>query len=313
VRAARAAGWHVAVVGRGSAKIRRLPDAVESLRVDVTDPAALAQALGEREFDAVADFLSYDVARLRRNVELLGSRVGQYVFISSASAYRKPVASLPITESTPLANPFWDYARAKIACEDYLVGLVRERAYPATIVRPSQTYDHASAVTLGGWTDVARMRQGRAVVVPGDGTSLWTLTHAEDFASCFQRLLGERRAFGNAYHITGDEVLTWDAIYSELAAAAGCRSAALAHVASQSIALAAPEVGPGLLGDKSHSLVFDNSKVRALAPGFAPKITWAEGARQYVEFHDAHPDWAARSPQWDAVSDRLAAFASLTP
>ncbi|MDR1393570.1 MAG: NAD-dependent epimerase/dehydratase family protein [Bifidobacteriaceae bacterium] len=309
VQAALEAGWHVTVVGRGSAKIRQLPDAAELVRADVRDPAGLAEALGKREFDAVTDFLTYDVDRLRSNVEVLGERIGQYVFISSASAYQKPVGSLPITESTPLVNPFWQYSRDKIACEDYLIGLARERGYPATIVRPSHTYDAASHVTMGGWTDILRMREGLPVIVHGDGTSLWHLTHASDFAYCFQRLLGERRALANAYHITGDEVLTWNAIYAELAAAAGVAQPKLVHLASETIAKLMPEAVGTLIGDKAHSVMFDNSKVRALATGFAQRVTWADGARQYVEFQDGHPDWAARSAEWDALSDRLAALA----
>ncbi|MDR1635188.1 MAG: NAD-dependent epimerase/dehydratase family protein [Bifidobacteriaceae bacterium] len=308
VKAAQAAGWNVSVVGRGLSHLRLLPDGVEWIKADVTDSASLASALAGREFDVVADFLSYDVPRLRRNVELLAGRLGQYIFISTASAYQKPVASLPITESTPLVNPFWQYSRDKIACEDYLVGLVRRDGFPATIVRPSHTYDAALSVTLGGWTDVARMRQGKPVVVPGDGTSLWTLTHASDFAFCFVPLFAERRAIGNTFHITGDEVAPWDAIYRDLALAAGVRNPTLVHVSSELIGRFIPEARDGLLGDKSHSVVFDNSKVRAIATGFAQKIPWRVGAAQYVNFHDSHPHLAIASPELDAAFDRLAAL-----
>jgi nucleoside-diphosphate-sugar epimerase len=231
------------------------------------------------------------------------------VFVSTASAYLKPVVTIPVVESTPLANPFWEYSRKKAACEEHLNGLFRERAFPATIVRPSHTYDAASHVLLGGWTDVARMREGRPVVVQGDGTSLWTLTHASDFAYCFVRLLGERRALGEAFHITSDEALAWDAIYREVADAAGVREPELVHVASEAIAKVDPSLYGPLVGDRANCAVFDNTKIRRLAQGFAQKVTWAEGARQYVDFHDAHPDWAARSPEWDALSDGLTALA----
>jgi nucleoside-diphosphate-sugar epimerase len=283
-----------------------LPDAVEFVRADVHDSAGLAQALGGREFDSVADFLTYDVERLRDNLTVLGDKTGQYVFISTASAYQKPPVSMPITESTPLVNPFWEYSRKKAECEDHLLALVRERGFPATVVRPSHTYDAATHVTLGGWTDIARMREGRPVIVHGDGTSLWTLTHASDFAYCFQRLLGERRALGNAFHITGDEALTWDAIFRELADAAGVKEPNLVHVASATIAKARPDLLGTLVGDKSNCALFDNTKVRSIAQGFAQKMTWAQGARQYVEFHDSHPDWADRSPEWDAFCEALA-------
>jgi nucleoside-diphosphate-sugar epimerase len=308
-RAARAAGWSVSVVGRGLSQLRPLPEGTEWIKADVTDSASLRDGLAGRRFDVVADFLSFEVERLHRNVELLGERVGQYIFISSASAYQKPVASLPITESTPLVNPFWQYSREKIACEDYLVGLVRRDGFPATIVRPSHTYDRAMSVTMGGWTDVVRMRAGKPVIVPGDGTSLWTLTHASDFASCFVPLLAEPRAYGNTFHITGDEVLTWDAVYRAVAVASGVRSPELVHVASETIGRALPEVRDGLLGDKAHSVVFDNSKVRAIATGFAQKVPWRVGAAEYVAFHDAHPQFAVPSPELDTAFDRLAALA----
>jgi nucleoside-diphosphate-sugar epimerase len=309
VGTAQEAGWHVTVVGRGSAKVRPLPAAVDLVRADVTDRAGLAEALAGREFDVVADFLTYDVDRLRANVDLFEGRTGQYVFISTASAYLKPVVSVPVVESTPLANPFWEYSRKKAACEGYLMGQFQDHGFPATVVRPSHTYDAASHVLLGGWTDVARMREGLPVVVQGDGTSLWTLTHGSDFAYCFQRLLGERRALGEAFHITSDEVLAWDAIYREVAAAAGVREPSLVHVASETIAKIQPDLYGPLVGDRANCAVFDNTKVRRLAPGFVQQVTWAQGARQYVEFHDAHQDWAARSPEWDALSDRLAALA----
>ncbi|MDR2374256.1 MAG: NAD-dependent epimerase/dehydratase family protein [Bifidobacteriaceae bacterium] len=305
-RAAQAAGWNVSALVRGRSGLRPLPEGVEWIKADVTDPDAFTAALAGREFDVVADFLSFDVGRLRRNVELLGPRTGQYIFISSASAYQKPVASLPITESTPLVNPFWQYARDKIACESHLVGLVREAGFPATIVRPSHTYDAVMHVTLGGWTDIARFRRGLPVVVPGDGTSLWTLTHASDFAAGFVPLFGERRAVGNTFHITGDEVLTWDAIYRELARAAGVRDPRLVHVASERIGQVIPEARDGLLGDKCHSVVFDNTKVRAIATGFAQKVTWRMGAAQYVNYHDGHPGAAVAAPELDAAFDHLA-------
>ncbi|MDR1186931.1 MAG: NAD-dependent epimerase/dehydratase family protein [Bifidobacteriaceae bacterium] len=309
VQAAERAGWNVSAVGRGLSQLRPLPDSVEWIKADVTDSASLAAALDGRRFDVVADFLSYDVSRLRRNVELLGSRLGQYIFISTASAYQKPPAALPITESTPLVNPFWQYSRDKIACEDYLVGLVRSEGFPATIVRPSHTYDAAMSVTTGGWTDIARMRQGKPVVVHGDGTSLWTLTHASDFAYCFVPLFADRRAIGNTFHITGDEFLPWDAIYGELARAAGVERPRLVHVASSTIGRFLPDVVDGLTGDKAHSVFFDNSKVRSIATGFAQKIPWRVGAAQYINFHDSHPGHAVVSPELDEAFDQLAELA----
>ncbi|MCL1898893.1 MAG: NAD-dependent epimerase/dehydratase family protein, partial [Micrococcales bacterium] len=283
----------------------------EVIVADVDSDRSMAKALGRREFDVVADFLSYLPFRLLRNIDLLKNRVGQFIFISSASAYQKPVATWPITESTPLDNPFWLYSRDKIDCEEAVMGLVRESGFPATIVRPSHTYDAGSLVTVGGWTDVVRMRQGRPVIVPGDGTSLWTLTHSADFANWFTALLGESRALGEAFHITGDEILTWDGIYRELAAAAGVSSPNLVHVASETMEREIFELDGDLLGDKSHSVFFDNSKVRAFAPDVTQQITWATGARQIVDFRDAHPEYAEADDDeyWNDAFDRLAARA----
>jgi len=305
VRAAMEKSWDVTVLNRGDSTMRPLPEGAKLIKADVSSDESMAEALRDRRFDVVADFLSYTPSRVERNIELLGDAIGQYIFISSASAYQKPLTQWPIIESTPLVNPFWQYSRDKIACEDSVMRLVREAGLPATIVRPSHTYDAGFLVTLGGWTDIARMREGRPVIVPGDGTSLWTLTHARDFAAWFTALLGERRALGGAFHITGDEVLTWDAIYTELAIAAGVEELRLAHVASETIAQALPEHAANLLGDKSHSVFFDNSKVRALAPHVSQRITWAAGARQIIKFHDSYPQYAVRDEHLDQVFDLL--------
>ena len=203
---------------------------------------------------------------MRADVELFRGRTGQYVFISSASAYQTPPARLPVLESTPLRNPFWQYSRDKIACEDLLIAAYREEGFPATIVRPSHTYDQTLVPFDGGWTAIERMRQGQPVVVHGDGTSLWTLTHHVDFAKGFVPLLGHPRTIGEAFHITSDDVLTWN----QIARSAGGRGRAsrrsIVHVPSDAIAAADPEWGAGLLGDKAHSMVFDNSKLRSSCP-----------------------------------------------
>jgi nucleoside-diphosphate-sugar epimerase len=301
-----AAGWSVSLLNRGRSRLRPPPAAVEAIRADLADNAAVAAALAGRQFDVVADFMSFDQRRLTRNVDLLRGRVGQYIFISSASAYQKPVAALPITESTPLRNSYWQYARDKIACEDRLTAWYRDQGFPMTIVRPSHTYDEATIPLEGGWTVLARLRAERPVVVHGDGTSLWVLTHATDFASQFQPLVGRPQAIGQAYHITGDEVLTWDAIVTTLAAALQVEPT-LVHVASQTIARVCPQIGPSLLGDKSHSVVFDNSKVRSLAGGFVQRVPFADGARRLVDWHLAHPEAQLVDAELDAAFDRLAA------
>lgn len=307
-RAARL-GHRVTVLNRGRTSTRQLPASVETLVADASDPEAVATALAGREFDVVAQFRAFSPEHVARDVAQFAGRTGQYVFISSASAYQTPPSRLPVRESTPLRNPFWQYSRDKIACEDLLVREHRENGFPATIVRPSHTYDRTLLPTTGGWTDVARMRTGRPVVVHGDGTSLWTLTHTEDFAVGFVGLLGHPLAVGDSFHITGTHAPTWDQIYTWLAEAAGVRTPELVHVASETIARVLPEVGDGLLGDKAHSMVFDISKVRTLVPEFGTTITYDIGAAEQMSWFDAHPEAQVVDPELDTAFDRLVAHA----
>ncbi len=301
-------GDEVTVLNRGSSR-RPLPDGVHELVADVRDIDAVRSALADAEFDVVAEFLAFTPGHVQQDLDLFDGRTGQYVFISSASAYQKPPASLPITESTPLENPFWQYSRDKIACEDLLVTASRDRGLPLTIVRPSHTYDERMIPTLGDWTDIARMRDGRPVIVHGDGTSLWTITHADDFAVGFTGLLGNPAAVGEDFTITGDHTPTWNQIYRWLAEAAGVEQPDLVHVASETIATFAPELGPTLIGDKAHSVVFDNSKLRALVPEFATTVTFDEGARRIIAHYDAHPEEQRVDAGHDALFDRIAAHA----
>ena len=240
----------------------------------------------------------------RRTSTPFRGRAGQYVFISSASAYQTPPARLPIVESTPLRNPFWAYSRDKIACEDLLVRAYREEGFPATIVRPSHTYDPTLVPLDGGWTALGRMRQGKPVIVHGDGTSLWTLTHHRDFAQGFVPLLGHPRTIGDSFHITSDDVLTWDQITRALASAVGA-PADIVHVPSAAIASADPQWGASLLGDKAHSLVFDNSKLRSVVPGYRAVIPFEQGAREIVDWYDADPDRQQVDTRLDAIMDKL--------
>ena len=309
VREAQTLGFDVTVLNRGMSTLHPVPDGVTQLHADLDDDKAMADALQGLDFDSVADFCTYTTPRLARNIDLLRGHVGQYIFISSASAYQKPVATLPITESTPLRNDFWQYSRDKIACEDYLIGQWRANGFPATIVRPSHTYDRFRVPMFGYWTQVARARAGKPMVIQGDGTSLWTLTHADDFAYMFAGIIARPQTLGEAYQIMGDEVLTWDAIAKTFADAAGVPDARIVHVASETIAAVMPEIRGDLLGDKAHSVAFDCSKVRALRPGFAQKVPFWRGARDIVATYDAHPELAAIEPEVDAALDKLVAWA----
>ncbi len=301
-------GYQVTVLNRGRTTSRPLDDRAERIEVDIRDGSAVDSAIGDRRFDVVADFLSFTPEHVQAHVDRFSGRTGQYVFISSASAYQTPPSSLPVRESTPLRNPHWRYSRDKIACEDLLVAAYRDTGFPATIVRPSHTYDHTTIPLLGEWTAVDRMRRGAPVVVHGDGSSLWTLTHTRDFAHAFVGLLGNPLALGDSFHITTDAAVTWDQVATMLADAAGV-TADIVHVTSDAIAAAEPDLGPGLLGDKTHSLVFDNSKVKALVPDFVATTSYADGAREAVAWFDADPGRSVADPEADALLDRLVALA----
>jgi len=297
-------GIELFVLNRGRSERRPLPAGVTLLRGDVRDPASVRQALGHRDFDAVVDWVAFTPEHVRTDMELFRGHAGQYVFISSASAYQTPPARLPVLESTPLRNPFWAYSRDKIACEDVLTAAYRNEGFPVTIVRPSHTYDKTQVPFEGGWTVLGRMRQAKPIVVHGDGTSLWTLTHHLDFARGFVPLLGHQRTIGEAFHITSDDVLTWNQIAGTMARAAGV-TADVVHVPSDVIAAADPDWGASLLGDKAHSMVFDNSKLRVVVPDYRASIPFEQGAREIVAWYDEDPSRQQADPRIDAVMDKL--------
>jgi nucleoside-diphosphate-sugar epimerase len=270
---------------------------VEVLRGNRDERAALVEAAAGR-WDAVVDFLAFAPEQVDAAVSAFAGRTGQYVFIGTAAAYDKPNARLPITEDARLANPFWEYARLKIACEERVLGAHREGSVPVTIVRPSYTYGPTWIPSgFGGqdYTVVDRMRRGLPVVCHGDGTALWGMTHNSDFAVGLVGLLGRAEALGEAFHITTDEVLTWDAIYGAIARAAGVE-ARLVHVPSALVAALVPDRGASLLGDKAHSTVFDNAKVRRLVPEFRPRVTFAEGIARSIAWFDEDPSRRVVSP-----------------
>jgi nucleoside-diphosphate-sugar epimerase len=285
---------------------RTVPEGARVLHADIRDEALAAAALGDRSWDAVVNWIAFTPEQVAADIALFGGRTAQYIFISSATVYRKPPPSLPITEDTPLGNPYWEYAARKVACEELLREAAARGRFPATIVRPSHTYDRTKLPVTGGYTSVARMRQGRPVVVHGDGASTWVLTHHRDFAAGFVPLLGNPRAIGEAFHITSDELLTWNQIYTLVAHAAGAEPR-LVHVPSDIIARSDPEWGAGLLGDKAHSVLFDNSKIRSLAPGFAPSIPYAEGVVETLAWYDADPARREVDARLDALLDDLIA------
>lgn len=279
------------------------------IHADINDHDSVSRALGSQSFDAVVNWVAFVPEQVLRDVDRFAGRTKQYVFISSASAYQKPLALLPITESTPLANPFWEYSRNKIACEEALMAAYRASGFPVTIVRPSHTYDKMRLPMHGRYGVVARMRAGKPIVVHGDGTSLWVLTHHADFAVGFNGLLGNEHAIGESFHITSDELLTWDQIHRCVARAANVSELELVHVPSEVIARFDPDWGASLLGDKAHSVIFDNTKIRRIVPDFHPRVSFSEGAREIVAWFDADPARQAVDAEVDHMFDRLIEWA----
>jgi nucleoside-diphosphate-sugar epimerase len=308
VRRSVAAGMSVYVLNRGqNARQRSLPGEVTWLQADVGDAGSVRKALGDLEFGAVTNFLSFNAADAAAATALFRGRTRQYLHISTASLYRKPLLQWPITESNLRQNPYVAYSREKIAAEDELMRACTDTGFPVTIVRPSHTYDEASPPLPGDWTVVDRIARGAEVIVPGDGTSLWTLTHADDFAQGLVGLLGNARAVGEVFHITSDDVYTWDQIYSIVGAALGTEPQ-IVHIPSQDIAAGAPDWfwSELILGDLSHSAVFDNSKIRRYVPGFAPWRTFHAAAADMVRWRAEHAEQCRPAAGLDAILDRLA-------
>jgi len=252
----------------------------------------------------VADWIAFTPQDVQRDIDLFKGKTGQYVFISSASAYQTPAVNLPIRESTPLDNPFWEYSRNKIACEELLTAEYRKNKFPVTIVRPSHTYDQTCFPNEGGYTVIDRMLKGKPVMVHGDGTSIWTLTHSSDFAKGFTGLLGNSRAVGEVFHITSDEWLTWNQIYELLARAAGV-TPKLVHVPSELIAAYDENLAAGLLGDKTNSSIFDNSKIKQAVPEFICTMPFSRGAEEIITWHRADPARQVVDEQFNGLCDRI--------
>jgi len=303
-------GMKLTLVNRGRHKVS-LPAGVKSITVDVHDVAAAQKAFDGASYDVVVDWVAYTPKDIERDLQLFRGRTRQFIFISSASAYQKPGTHYLITESTPLANPHWDYSRNKIACEDRLMKAYREEGFPVTIVRPSLTYgDTQIPLITNSWqkpyTIVDRMLKKKKVVVPGDGTSLWVITHNSDFAKGFVGLLGHEQAIGHAFHITSEEALTWDQYYRITAAALGVE-ANIIHIPSDFIIACIPSQEGSLIGDKSVSVVFDNTKIRRFVPGYCATTRFDEGIRRTLAWFQADSDRqqvdADENAAWDKVID----------
>jgi nucleoside-diphosphate-sugar epimerase len=282
-----ARGWDLFLLNRG--KRQANPPGCKCLVADISRAEEVRAAMSDVHFDVIVDWVAYAPQDIERDLALFRGRTSQYIFISSASAYQKPPAHYIITESTPLHNPHWDYSRNKIACEDRLMRAFREEGFPVTIVRPSLTYDPQLPIALGGWgcyTLCDRLKKGREIIIHGDGSSLWVVTHAEDFGRGFLGLFGNPAALGHAFHITSDEVLTWNQIYGTIAEAMGIEPR-IVHIPSDFIVKVAPGLTGSLIGDKTWSAVFDNTKIKAWVPGFQCVIPFRDGVRRTLAGFDA--------------------------
>ncbi|MBQ7845807.1 MAG: SDR family oxidoreductase [Clostridia bacterium] len=303
--------WELYLLNRGT-RAQELPEGVKTITADINNEAQVAEAIRDINFDCVCDFIAFVPGQLERDYRLFAGKTKQFMFISSASAYQKPLSDYKITESTPLANPYWEYSRNKIACEEYLMKQYREAGFPITIIRPSHTYDERNVPVgahgdKGSWQVLKRMMEGKPVIIQGDGTSLWTITHNSDFAKAFIGLMGNIHAIGEAYHITTDESVTWNQIYAIIADELGVELKAY-HVPSDFL----DEVGKydyrgGLIGDKSNTVVFDNSKVKRAVPGFTCTVRADQGLRKTVQHMLATPELQQDDPEFDQWCDKVIA------
>lgn len=301
-------GWEVTLLNRGN---RPAPEGMKQIIADCGDVDALKAALDGKYFDVVADFIAFRPLDVQRDIELFRDKCAQYILISSASVYQKPVSDYLITESTPLCNPYWRYSRDKIACEEVAMEAYRSFGFPVTIVRPSHTYcERAIPMGVhgdgGSWQLVRRMREGKPIIVQGDGSSLWTFTFNTDLAKGFCGLMGNPHAIGQAVHITSDESVTWDQAYESIGRALGVKPN-LVHIATDFLVACDPSLMGPLLGDKSRSVVFDNSKIKRLVPDFCATVRYDQGVRICLDYIDKHLECQTEDPQFDAWSDRVIA------
>lgn len=307
-----ARGHELLVLNRSASRMYPLPEGATLLKGDIhADEAQLASLVAGHHFDAVVDYIAFSVNDIERDLRLFRDRTDQFVFISSASAYQKPPKNYLITEETPLENPYWQYSRDKIACEDILMQAYHTDGFPVTIIRPSHTYG-PTQIPFGvsswrhPWTVADRMKRGQKVIVPGDGTSLWVLTWNADFAKGLVGLLGNQKAIGEAFQITSDQVLSWDQIHLETYQAMGLEPH-LVHIPSDLLAAHWTDAIGSLIGDKANSVVFDNSKIKRFVPDYLCEVDWAQGVRRSLAWFEAHPEFQTIDHEMNSLWDRMIA------
>ena len=303
-------GWELYLINRGNRNNDERLKGAHFITVDINDEAAAAEKLSGMTFDVACDFIGFVPSQLERDYRLLKGKVRQFMYISSASAYQKPCSNYVISEKTPLANPYWEYSRNKIACEDYLMKLYREENFPVTIIRPSHTYDERSVPLgvhgdKGSWQVVKRIKEGKPVIIHGDGTSLWTITHNSDFAKGFVGLMGNIHAIGEAVQIMSDESVTWNQIYQCIAAALGVELKPVYVSSSYLASHSNYDFTGSLIGDKANSVVFDCSKLKSLVPDFVATKRADQGIRETIEYVLAHPECQVEDPDFDKWCDEI--------
>lgn len=302
-------GVNLFLVNRGN-RSSVIPENVTVINADINDEDFVREQIKDLSFDAVCDFIAFVPEHLERDFRLFKGKTKQFMYISSASAYQKPLSNYRITEGTPLANPYWEYSRNKIACEDFLMKMYRENGFPVTIIRPSHTYDERSVPLgvhgkFGSWQIVKRMIEGKLVIVHGDGTSLWTMTHNSDFAKAFVGLIGNAHAIGEAFQITSDETLTWNQIYKAIADALGVELKPY-YVSSDFLAAVSDyDLCGSLIGDKANSVVFDNSKLKRAVPDFVPTVRFDQGVKKTIDYVLSHKECQVEDPEFDAWCDKV--------
>ena len=296
-------GIELYLLNRGKSA-RPIPVGAKSIIADYRNPAEVKAAIGDMQFDSVVDWIAYVPEQVQSDIDFFKDRTKQYIFISSASAYQTPPKKLPVTELTPLDNPVWQYSRDKIACENLLKRVYKVDKFPATVVRPSHTYDKMSLPFQEHYTMIDRMRKGKKIIIHGDGTSLWVLTNSKDFAKGFVGLLGNEATIGEVFHITSDELLSWNQIIHYFADAIGVKPE-IVPIPSEVIARYHKDWGDSLLGDKMHSMIFDNSKIKKFVPEYEATIPFSEGAKEIMNWYDADSTRQTIDPEMDKLIDRI--------
>lgn len=301
-------GWELYLLNRGN-NTSRVPVGARVLTADINDELSVSVLIKDMKFDVVADFIAFKPSQVQRDIRLFSGKTRQFICISSASAYQKPLAHYKITESTPLSNPYWQYSRDKIACEGRLMEEYRENNFPITIIRPSHTYGENSLPLAihgknGAWQVIDRIIKGKPVIIHGDGTSLWTITHNSDFAKAFVGIMGNHAAIGEAIHITSDEAITWNTMYDCIGEALNIEVKKI-HITTDFLVECQADFEGGLIGDKANSVVFDNSKIKRLVPGFVATVRFDQGVKLSIEYILSHPELQIADEEFDLFCDKI--------